>query len=60
MAWRRVCAAWTILRMRHPLLASKVVMQDYDDVRFVYVPYRFRMPVDLIVRIPRFFFGPQL
>jgi hypothetical protein len=42
MVRRRVCAAWAILRMRHPLLASTVVMQDYDDVRFVYVPYRFR------------------
>lgn len=43
MVWRRVCAAWAILRMRHPLLASRVVMQGYDDVRFVYVPDRFRV-----------------
>lgn len=34
----RVRAAWAILRMRHPLLASRVVMQGYDDVRFVYSP----------------------
>lgn len=33
----RVRTVWAILRMRHPLLASKVVMRDYDDVRFVYV-----------------------
>lgn len=29
---------WAILRLRHPLLASKVVMQDYEDISFVYVP----------------------
>jgi hypothetical protein len=34
---RRVRAVWAILRMRHPLLASKVVMRSYEDVRFVYV-----------------------
>jgi hypothetical protein len=33
----RVRAAWAILRMRHPLLASHVVMQDYDNIKFVYV-----------------------
>lgn len=33
----RVRAAWAILRMRHPLLASHVVMQNYDDIKFVYV-----------------------
>ncbi|KAI9460527.1 hypothetical protein BJY52DRAFT_1203761 [Lactarius psammicola] len=38
MVWGRVRAAWAILRMRHPLLASRVVMRDYDDVRFVYTP----------------------
>ena len=31
----RVRMVWAILRIRHPLLASKVVMHDYDDVRFV-------------------------
>ncbi|KAH9997716.1 hypothetical protein BJV74DRAFT_877283 [Russula compacta] len=34
----RVRAVWAILRMRHPLLASKVVMRNYDDVRFVFRP----------------------
>ena len=33
----RLRAAWAILRMRHPLLASHVVMQDYDNIKFVYV-----------------------
>ena len=33
----RVRAAWAILRMRHPLLASNVVMQGYDNIKFVYV-----------------------
>ena len=33
----RVRAAWAILRMRHPLLASHVVMQSYDNIKFVYV-----------------------
>ncbi|KAH9937281.1 uncharacterized protein B0H18DRAFT_1113137 [Fomitopsis serialis] len=32
----RVCLVWAILRLRHPLLSAKVVMHDYDDVRFVY------------------------
>ncbi|KAG1783532.1 hypothetical protein EV702DRAFT_1208638 [Suillus placidus] len=34
----RVRMVWAILRIRHPLLASKVVMQGYDDVRFVFTP----------------------
>ncbi|KZT75031.1 hypothetical protein DAEQUDRAFT_720240 [Daedalea quercina L-15889] len=32
----RVRLVWAILRLRHPLLSAKVVMHDYDDVRFVY------------------------
>jgi hypothetical protein len=32
----RVCMVWAILRIRHPLLSSKVQMHDYNDVRFVY------------------------
>jgi len=31
----RVRSVWTILRIRHPLLASKIEMRDYNDVRFV-------------------------
>lgn len=31
----RVALVWAILRLRHPLLASRVVLHDYDDVRFV-------------------------
>ncbi|TFK77390.1 hypothetical protein BDN72DRAFT_40739 [Pluteus cervinus] len=27
---------WAILRVRHPLLASRVEMHDYEDIRFVY------------------------
>ena len=42
LVWRRVRAVWAVLRMRHPLLASRVQMRDYNDVRFVYVPYPFR------------------
>ncbi|KAH9982830.1 hypothetical protein BGW80DRAFT_1160926, partial [Lactifluus volemus] len=38
MLRRRVRAVWAILRMRHPLLASKVVMRSYEDVRFVFHP----------------------
>jgi hypothetical protein len=38
----RVRAAWAILRMRHPLLASHVVMQDYDNIKFVYVLFLLR------------------
>ncbi|KAI0031413.1 hypothetical protein K488DRAFT_52118 [Vararia minispora EC-137] len=34
----RVLSVWTILRLRHPLLASHVVMDDYENVRFVYIP----------------------
>jgi len=32
----RVRAVWAILRVRHPLLASKVVMRDYEAVSFLY------------------------
>jgi hypothetical protein len=43
----RVLSVWTILRLRHPLLASQVVMNDYEDVRFVCVsPTRARARVD--------------
>jgi len=31
----RVRMVWAILRVRHPLLASKVVMHDYNDIKFV-------------------------
>ncbi|KAI0001682.1 hypothetical protein BJV77DRAFT_1063101 [Russula vinacea] len=34
----RVRAAWAILRLRHPLLASHVVMRNYDDIKFVFRP----------------------
>ena len=34
----RVRAVWAILRLRHPLLAASVVMHEYTDIRFVYVP----------------------
>ncbi|KAG6890003.1 hypothetical protein C0995_012963 [Termitomyces sp. Mi166 len=34
----RVRLVWAILRIRHPLLASKIEMYSYDDVRFAYVP----------------------
>ncbi len=30
----RVCLIWAILRLCHPLLASNVRMNDYNDVRF--------------------------
>lgn len=33
----RVSLVWAIMRLRHPLLASKVEMHDYEDIRFVYV-----------------------
>ncbi|KAJ6604797.1 hypothetical protein DFH09DRAFT_322316 [Mycena vulgaris] len=36
MSRSRVSLVWTMLRLRHPLLASKVEMHDYDDIRFVY------------------------
>ena len=35
IARARVRVVWAILRARHPLLASKVVMRDYADVSFV-------------------------
>lgn len=31
----RVSLVWAIMRLRHPILASKVKMNDYDDVRFM-------------------------
>ncbi|KAF8846056.1 hypothetical protein BDN67DRAFT_992998 [Paxillus ammoniavirescens] len=34
----RVHAVWAILRVRHPLLASKVTIRNYEDVRFIYMP----------------------
>ncbi|KAK0481727.1 hypothetical protein IW261DRAFT_1550776 [Armillaria novae-zelandiae] len=33
----RVRLVWAILRVRHPLLASRVQVHDYDDIRFVYI-----------------------
>jgi hypothetical protein len=33
----RVCMVWAILRLRHPLLSSKIQMHDYNDTRFVCV-----------------------
>jgi len=33
----RVRTVWAILRLRHPLLSSKIQMHDYNDVRFMYV-----------------------
>ncbi|KAJ7597467.1 hypothetical protein C8J56DRAFT_320793 [Mycena floridula] len=35
----RVTLVWAILRARHPLLASTVEMNDYNDIRFVYSPF---------------------
>ncbi|KAF9535684.1 hypothetical protein CPB83DRAFT_901373 [Crepidotus variabilis] len=32
----RIRLAWTIMRLRHPLLGSKVIMNDYNDIRFRY------------------------
>ncbi|KIY67184.1 hypothetical protein CYLTODRAFT_397528 [Cylindrobasidium torrendii FP15055 ss-10] len=32
----RVQLVWALLRLRHPLLAARVDMHDYDDIRFVY------------------------
>ncbi|KAJ7145201.1 hypothetical protein C8R43DRAFT_1013201 [Mycena crocata] len=32
----RVSLVWAILRVRHLLLASKVQIHDYDDIRFMY------------------------
>jgi hypothetical protein len=43
----RVLIVWAILRIRHPLLASKVIMQDYEDVKFVFTPPR--SPEDALV-----------
>ncbi|TFK56647.1 hypothetical protein OE88DRAFT_1640541 [Heliocybe sulcata] len=36
----RVSTVWAIMRVRHPLLAARVEMQEgvYDDIRFVYTP----------------------
>ncbi|KAG6837666.1 hypothetical protein H0H93_004942 [Arthromyces matolae] len=34
----RIRLVWAILRIRHPLLASKIEMHSYDDIRFVYTP----------------------
>ncbi|THH04131.1 hypothetical protein EW146_g10256, partial [Bondarzewia mesenterica] len=34
----RVRAVWAVLRMRHPLLASRTAMRSYEDVRFVFTP----------------------
>ena len=31
----RVSLLWAIMRLRHPLLASKVKMNDYEDIRFL-------------------------
>ncbi|KAF8956058.1 hypothetical protein BDZ97DRAFT_1672230 [Flammula alnicola] len=33
---RRVALVWAIMRIRHPLLASKVKMTTYEDVSFAY------------------------
>ncbi|PPQ78049.1 hypothetical protein CVT25_015594 [Psilocybe cyanescens] len=33
---RRVSLVWAIMRVRHPLLASKVKMANYDDIVFAY------------------------
>jgi len=35
----RVSLVWAILRVRHPLLASKIEMYDYNDIRFVYTAH---------------------
>ncbi|KAF5311947.1 hypothetical protein D9619_002801 [Psilocybe cf. subviscida] len=36
MERRRVALVWAIMRVRHPLLASKVRMNSYEDISFVY------------------------
>ncbi|KAJ7170025.1 hypothetical protein C8R46DRAFT_1217636 [Mycena filopes] len=36
MERRRVRSVWATLRLKHPLLAAKVEMHDYDDIKFVY------------------------
>ncbi|KDR85482.1 hypothetical protein GALMADRAFT_218579 [Galerina marginata CBS 339.88] len=33
---QRVSLVWAIMRMKHPLLASKVQMNSYEDIVFVY------------------------
>ena len=33
--FERVRIIWALLRLRHPLLASKVEMHSYTDIRFV-------------------------
>ncbi|KAH6917006.1 hypothetical protein BKA70DRAFT_1251121 [Coprinopsis sp. MPI-PUGE-AT-0042] len=38
VARSRVRVIWAILRQRHPLLAAKVRMEDYDNVLFEYQP----------------------
>ncbi|KAJ3909383.1 hypothetical protein F5879DRAFT_791535 [Lentinula edodes] len=35
----RVANAWAILRLKHPLLACNIEMHDYDDIKFVLMPY---------------------
>jgi len=42
----RVSLAWTIMRLRHPLLASKVIMNDYHDIRFTCV--KSSLPVSMV------------
>ncbi|KAJ7824440.1 hypothetical protein B0H14DRAFT_3728571 [Mycena olivaceomarginata] len=32
----RARSVWSFLRLKHPLLASKVEMRHYDDIKFVY------------------------
>ncbi|TFK36994.1 hypothetical protein BDQ12DRAFT_736718 [Crucibulum laeve] len=32
----RICLIWAVLRLRHPLLASKIEMRDYNDIKFIY------------------------
>jgi hypothetical protein len=36
----RVRSVWAILRIRHPFLASKIEMRDYNDVSFVCVVFQ--------------------
>ncbi|KAH8835541.1 hypothetical protein DL96DRAFT_1666279 [Flagelloscypha sp. PMI_526] len=37
---KRLVLIWAIMRQTHPLLASKVVMHDYEDIRFTFEPCR--------------------
>ncbi|KAJ7631066.1 hypothetical protein FB45DRAFT_747482 [Roridomyces roridus] len=37
MRRNRVSLVWAILRLKHPLLASRVEMHSYKDIRFVYM-----------------------